>query len=313
MTAPLNPTDLEVLLDFYVASGVDAALGDAPVNRFEESAHHAARAQARARAAPPLPAAGIGTASSARPPVQGQAPQPPRPSPALARPGSSAPPHSASASAGATIPGDDVVMAAREAAGQAATLEALREILAGFEGCNLRLTAKNLVFSDGAENARLMFVGEAPGREEDAQGVPFVGRSGKLLDQMLKAIGLAREEVYIANAVPWRPPGNRVPSPQEAEICKPFIRRQIELVDPDVLVFLGGASAKLLVGTNDGIMRLRGKWLDYQTGSRAIRAIATLHPAYLLRTPIQKRLAWRDFVKIKAALDGRVQTDVDPT
>lgn len=196
-------------------------------------------------------------------------------------------------------------MAARERAAQAATLDALRENLAAFEGCNLRLTAKNLVFADGNPQARLMFVGEAPGREEDAQGLPFVGRSGKLLDRMLAAIGLERDEVYIANVVPWRPPGNRTPTPQEAEICKPFIRRQIELVDPDVLVFLGGASAKLLAGTSDGILRLRGRWLDYDTGTRPIKAMATLHPAYLLRTPIQKRLAWRDFLKIKAALDGR--------
>ncbi|WP_321342531.1 uracil-DNA glycosylase [Breoghania sp.] len=305
MTAPLNPADLEVLLDFYVASGVDVALSDAPVNRFEESAEQAARAQARARAAPPPPAGGMGANQAPRQPAQRQAPQPARPAPSQGPQGGSAASHSGSPASGATIPGDGAVMAAREAAGQAATLEALRETLAGFEGCNLRLTAKNLVFSNGVENARLMFVGEAPGREEDAQGIPFVGRSGQLLERMLTAIGLTRDEVYIANVVPWRPPGNRVPSPQEAEICKPFIRRQIELVDPDVLVFLGGASAKLLVGTSEGILRLRGKWLDYQTGSRSIRAIATLHPAYLLRTPIQKRLAWRDFMKIKAALDGR--------
>lgn len=196
-------------------------------------------------------------------------------------------------------------MAARDEAAQAATLEDLRASLARFEGCNLRLTAKNLVFSDGSPQARLMFVGEAPGREEDAQGVPFVGRSGQLLDRMLTAIGMDRAQAYIANVVPWRPPGNRTPTPQEAEICKPFIHRQIELVDPDVLVFLGGASAKLLAGATDGILRLRGKWLAYDTGTRQIRAIATLHPAYLLRTPIQKRLAWRDFMKIKAALDGR--------
>ncbi|MDJ0930307.1 uracil-DNA glycosylase [Breoghania sp.] len=299
MTAHPNLADLEALLDFYVASGVDCALVDEPVDRFVESAKAAARAKTRAQARPALtPRANMA------PPPQGGATSPAQGRAQAPRQSAHAAPYPGSGS-GATIPGDEAVMAAREKASQAATLDELRQNLAGFEGCNLRLTAKNLVFSGGSPASRLMFVGEAPGRKEDAQGVPFVGRSGKLLDLMLTAVGLDREQVYIANVVPWRPPGNRTPTPQEAEICKPFIRRQIELVDPDVLVFLGGASAKLLVGVSDGVLRLRGKWLNYDTGTRQIKAIATLHPAYLLRTPIQKRLAWRDFLKIKAALDGR--------
>ena len=193
-------------------------------------------------------------------------------------------------------------MAAREAASQARTLDELRAILSGFEGCNLRFTATNLVFADGNPQARVMFVGEAPGFEEDIQGLPFVGRSGQLLDRMLKAIGLDRTSAYIANVIPWRPPGNRTPTPQETEICRPFIERQIALADPDVLVPLGGASAKQLLGVTDGILRLRGQWRDYETGLRRIRAIATLHPAYLLRQPLQKKLAWRDLLAIKAAL-----------
>ena len=194
-------------------------------------------------------------------------------------------------------------MAAREAAATAATLDDLRAILEQFEGCALRTTAKQLVFADGNPAGRVMFVGEAPGRDEDIQGLPFVGRSGKLLDRMMAAIGLDRSAVYIANIVPWRPPGNRTPTPQESQICMPFIRRQIELADPDILVCLGGPSAQSLLGVREGIMRTRGRWFPYQS-TRDIRAIATFHPAFLLRSPLQKRIAWRDFLAVKKALDG---------
>ncbi|MCW5696932.1 MAG: uracil-DNA glycosylase [Bauldia sp.] len=186
----------------------------------------------------------------------------------------------------------------------APTLEALRDALAAFEGCNLRLTATNLVFADGTPGSRVMLVGEAPGRDEDIQGLPFVGRSGQLLDRMLAAIGLDRTSVYIANVVPWRPPGNRTPTPQETASCRPFIRRQIELSNPDFLVCLGGAATHELFETSEGILRLRGKWRTYDTGTRTIRAMAMLHPAYLLRQPLHKRLAWRDLMALKAALDG---------
>ena len=194
-------------------------------------------------------------------------------------------------------------MAAREAAATAETLDELRATLASFEGCNLRFTATNLVFADGNPEARVMFVGEAPGFDEDTQGLPFVGRSGQLLDRMLKAIGLDRTTTYIANVIPWRPPGNRDPSPQETEICRPFIERQILLADPDFLVPLGGASTKQLFRTTAGITRLRGAWRDFDTGRRKIRAMATLHPAYLLRRPLEKRLAWRDLLALKEVLD----------
>ena len=196
------------------------------------------------------------------------------------------------------------VSAAGEAAQSAQTLDELRTALGRFDGCALKLGATQLVFADGNPEARLMFVGEAPGRDEDIQGLPFVGRSGQLLDKMLKAIGYDRTTVYIANIIPWRPPGNRTPTPQESQICLPFIRRQIELADPDVLVCLGGPSAQTLLGVKEGIMRTRGRWFAYDTGRREIRAIATFHPAFLLRSPLQKRLAWRDFLAIKKALDG---------
>ncbi len=197
---------------------------------------------------------------------------------------------------------DAAVAAARTAARAAASLDELRTILERFEGCALRATATQLVFAAGNPQARVMFVGEAPGREEDIEGLPFVGRSGKLLDRMMAAIGLDRSTAYIANIIPWRPPGNRTPTPQESAICLPFTLRQIQLVDPDLLVCMGAPAAQTLLNVKDGIIKARGRWYDYHTGTRDIRAIATLHPAYLLRQPLQKRLAWRDFLAIKKAL-----------
>ncbi|HET7680509.1 MAG TPA: uracil-DNA glycosylase, partial [Xanthobacteraceae bacterium] len=197
---------------------------------------------------------------------------------------------------------DTATMAARGAVRGIASLEDLRAALDAFEGCALKGTATQLVFADGNPQAKIMFVGEAPGRDEDIEGLPFVGRSGKLLDRMLAAIGLDRSTVYIANIIPWRPPGNRTPTPQESQICLPFIQRQIELADPDILVCLGGPSAQTLLGIREGITKARGRWFAYHTGKREIRAMATFHPAFLLRSPLQKRLAWRDFLAIKKAL-----------
>jgi DNA polymerase len=198
-------------------------------------------------------------------------------------------------------PPDTAVMAAREAARNADSLEELRAILERFDGCALKASASRLVFADGTPNSRLMLVGEAPGSEEDKQGLPFVGRSGQLLDRMLKAIGLDRSQVYIANIVPWRPPGNRTPTPVETQICLPFVQRQIELSNPDILITVGQPSTGALLGIQ-GIMKNRGRWFSYQTGTREIRAMPMLHPAYLLRSPIAKRLAWRDLLAIKKAL-----------
>ena len=195
-------------------------------------------------------------------------------------------------------------MAARAAAKSAKTLDELRAILEKFDGCALKATATQLVFADGNPSAKVMFVGEAPGRDEDIEGLPFVGRSGKLLDRMLAAVGLDRTSVYIANVVPWRPPGNREPSLNETEICLPFILRQIELVDPDILVCMGNPSAKTLLGLKEGITKTRGRWFTFNTGKRDIRAMPTFHPAFLLRSPLQKRLAWRDFLAVRKALDG---------
>ncbi|MDN2567709.1 uracil-DNA glycosylase, partial [Aquibium sp. A9E412] len=179
----------------------------------------------------------------------------------------------------------------------------LRALLAAFDGCNLKTTAKNLVFADGNPAADIMLVGEAPGREEDIEGLPFVGRSGRLLDRMLAAVGLDRQSAYISNVIPWRPPGNRDPSPLETEICRPFIERHIALAAPKVLVTLGNPSTKLLLRTQTGIMRMRGTWSAHRTAEGSeIATMPTLHPAYLLRNPAHKKLAWRDFLAIRAKL-----------
>jgi uracil-DNA glycosylase len=189
----------------------------------------------------------------------------------------------------------DAVMAARTAATAAQSLEELQTLMEAFEGCGLKKTASRLVFGDGNPQARVMLIGEAPGRDEDMIGKPFVGRSGQLLDRMMAAIGLDRTSFYITNIIAWRPPGNRTPTPEEVAICKPFIERHIELVCPSVILMLGGPATQALTGTKDGILRVRGRWFDCKCANGAtIPALATLHPAYLLRQPSQKRLAWQD-------------------
>jgi DNA polymerase len=253
-------------LAFQMEAGVDVALGEEPVNRFEER-----------------PSEPAGPAPAGRAPVRPSTPQ--------------------AASAAPVLPAaDEAVTAARTAAKSAASLDELRTALERFDGCALKFTAKQLVFADGNPQARVMFVGEAPGAEEDREGLPFVGRAGKLLDRMLAAIDLDRSKVYIANIVPWRPPGNRDPSPVEIAACLPFIRRQIELANPDLLVCVGRPSMQTLLGIKEGIRGVRGRWFDYDTGTRTIRALVTFHPAYLLRSPLEKRHSWRDMLALKKAL-----------
>jgi len=285
-----NPKDARDLLAFYVEAGADALLGEEATDRM---ADEVTASPAPAGGRPDSEAIRAG-ASNPRAAI-GNGPTPNR----LQRP---VPPPAGEGKA--LVSPDAAIMAAREAARTAANLDELRALLESFEGCSLRNTATQLVFADGNPEGRLMFVGEAPGHEEDISGRPFVGRSGKLLDRMIEAIGLDRSKVYIANVVPWRPPGNRTPTPQETAICLPFIRRQIELADPDILVCLGGPSMQTLLGTKDGITRMRGRWLPFDTGTREIKAMATFHPAFLLRSPLQKRFSWRDFLAIKKALAG---------
>jgi DNA polymerase len=275
MTPDPHPTVAQ-LLAFYLEAGVDCAIMDEPVNRLSDEMPPARE----------LARDGDETASK-RPALTGMPAPPPRP--VLTR---------------VEVAPEVAIAAAREAARTASSLEVLRGLLETFDGCALKATATQLVFADGNPQARVMFVGEAPGRDEDIEGLPFVGRSGKLLDQMTAAIGLKRSDVYIANVIPWRPPGNRTPTPQETQICLPFVQRQIELVNPDILVTLGNPSTQTLLQTRDGIMKSRGRWVDYDTGTRKIRAIATFHPAYLLRSPSYKRMTWMDFRAIAKALEA---------
>jgi uracil-DNA glycosylase family 4 len=283
---------LAALLDWYRAMGADEAVGDtatdwlaggerAPGQSFRLLASPKPAGNQSARA-PQAPAARAPTAAPAQ-------------RPALASPVPRQFP--------ATAP-DAAVMAARSAAREAATLDDLASRLAAFDGCSLKATAKNLCFYRGAPKARVMLIGEAPGRDEDLEGKPFVGRAGQLLDKMLAAIGLGEGEVHVTNIVYWRPPGNRTPTPQEAQVCRPFLERQVELVAPELVVLLGGAAAKHLLEVAEGIMRIRGKWRDVEIGQAKARVMATLHPAYLLRTPVAKRLAWRDLLAIKTALSA---------
>lgn len=266
---PPSPDALAALLEWYVANDVDVAIEEEPVNRLVPRAAAEATPQPMARSLPQM------------------AEPAPRPQPTIAT---------------AVSPEADA-QAARDAAASATTLDELKDILGRFEGCALKTTAKSLVFADGNPAARVMIVGDPPGRDEDLQGEVFAGPSGILLDRMLAAIGLARADVYAASVVPWRPPGNRALTPQESAVCRPFIERQIALVDPDFLVLLGGTAAKELLQTSEGILRLRGQWHPYDTGKRQIRALATLPPSYLLLQPLQKRLVWRDLLTLKAALE----------
>jgi uracil-DNA glycosylase family 4 len=247
------------LLDWYLAMGVDEAIGEEPVDCFADVAPSkpAPRSAPVGRVtAPPRGAVRVNSTNSVR-------------------------------TIGAEV----------------SNLRELQELVARFEGCSLKRTAKSLCFARGSDQASVMMIGEAPGRDEDLQGKPFVGRAGQLLDRMLAAIGLSEEHVYITNTVYWRPPGNRTPTPEEIEACAPFLARQIELLSPSVLVLLGGAAAKTMLGVTEGIMRLRGKWLSYPSAGRDLPVLATLHPAYLLRNPEQKRLAWRDLMMLKTAID----------
>jgi len=268
LASPDPAPTIAQLLAFYLEAGVDCALGDEPVNRLVDP-----------DLAPP-------------PAAPREAPRPRQLQAAPILSGLAAPPPAP----------DAAITSARELARTAPTLDVLRELLEKFDGCALKSTATRLVFADGNPQARVMFVGEAPGRDEDIAGLPFVGRSGQLLDRMIAAIGLDRSKAYIANVIPWRPPGNRTPTPQETQICLPFIQRQIELVNPDVLVTLGNPSTQTLLGTREGIMRSRGKWTDYDTGTRTIRAVPTFHPAYLLRSPSYKRMSWQDLRAIAKVL-----------
>jgi uracil-DNA glycosylase len=276
-TSPTDPRDLATLLAWQAAAGADEAISEAPVDRYKAAA--GAPPPTKPLAAPAAPIA----------------------KPAAAKP---AAPRVAAKPAPASIPLTPAAVSARDLAGAAKSLEELVEALAAFDGCALKKTATNLVFADGNPKARIMFVGEAPGADEDRAGKPFVGVSGQLLDRMLGWIGLNRTKFYITNIVFWRPPGNRPPTSDEVAACLPFVARHIELVAPAILVPVGGPATEALLRRGEGISKSHGRWYDYQTPGlgEPIPAMPMFHPAFLLRSPAQKRAAWRDLLNLEQKL-----------
>lgn len=275
MNHTLDPTDARAALKWLVEAGADEALADAPIDRF-------------AVAAEPVRAEPVAAAPRVR--VSEPLPQrTPAPLPQRAPASFAVPP----AAAGG----------ARDIAAKCKTLDELKAAVEAFEGCALKVTAKNTVFADGHPGASVMLIGEAPGRDEDLQGLPFVGRSGHLLDRMLNSIGLDRStSAYITNVIFWRPPGNRPPTPEEAAICAPFLLRHIELQQPKVLVLLGGTPVKHVLQVEEGITKIRGRWGHFAVNGLEIPALPTFHPAYLLRQPAAKRQAWQDLLSLKLKL-----------
>jgi DNA polymerase len=269
-----SPSRAEIIdmLRQHVEAGCTDMLADAPVNHFE--------APDTPLSAPPE----ISLSASPSAPISA-----PTSDPAPVRPHVT-PPQAPDAAAPDTT----------ELAAKAETLENLRDMMSAFDGCALKKTAKNTVFCDGVEGAKIMLIGEAPGQDEDRQGKPFVGKSGQFLDIMLAAIGLNRaENLYISNVVPWRPPGNRTPSADEIALCKPFIARHIALAKPDILILVGNISTKTLLQTETGITKLRGQWQTYEADGLSIPALPLLHPAYVLRRPETKADMWADLCQLQ--------------
>ncbi|TWB73361.1 DNA polymerase [Nitrospirillum amazonense] len=289
-------------LAWLVEIGADEAINDQPTDWTQVASRRAPTARDAGPGRPPA-----GAPSAAAP---GRSATPPEksfggPPPLAALAGGDGPP-------GSPLGMSEARASARGAAMAATTLDELHKALLAFDGCPLKQTASSTVFADGNPKARVMLVGEAPGEQEDRQGKPFVGPAGALLDKMLAAIGLDRhaeapdKAVYISNILPWRPPGNRNPTDSEIAACLPFVQRHVEIADPDILVFLGGISAKTLLAKTEGITRLRGRWFDYGSPglTRPLPALALLHPAYLLRNPGAKRETWRDLLSLRQRLQA---------
>jgi DNA polymerase len=279
-------TDPIATLRWLIEMGADEAIAESPQDRLDAAARAARESAALPPAAPPS------TALPARTAALQPASPPATPADAGAR--VAIPPSAAAAE-----------QSARALAGAARSLEDLADALAAFDGCPLKFTATKLVFGNGDPKAEVMLLGEAPGSDEDRDGRPFVGVSGQLLDRMLAAIGLRREDAYVANTLYWRPPGNRSPTPAETAACLPFIQRQIELIAPKILVLLGGAAAKTMLNRAEGITRLRGRRFEYESAGLdgPIPALATYHPAFLLRQPAQKREVWQDLLTLSEMID----------
>ena len=267
-----------LLLEWYQQMGIDECLAETPTSWFELSTSYAQQQKA------PVQRKKTSAANTFRP----QTTESKTPVTKLT-----------------PLVSDDGIQFAKESAKEAKSIADLETAIRSFDKCALKTTAKNTCVSRGNPSAKLMLIGEAPGRDEDLQGIPFVGRAGQLLDRMLSSIGLDEKQFYITNIVYWRPPGNRTPTPQEAQLCRPFLERQIELIQPNFILLLGGAAAKNVLDTTSGIMRLRGKWKTLTLGTENFKTMATLHPAYLLRSPAAKKMAWKDLLALKCAMNNQ--------
>lgn len=277
----LSPAELAALLHFHADAGVEWLLEEEAVDRFAEfEAMKAARRNAAAATQTPAQ-----TERPAAPQRQAAAPAErpaPRPQP--------------------SIPDGEAVQHARFAAESARSLGELKTAIEAFNGCNLKHSARSTIFATGNAASGIMVIGSAPGADDDREGTPFAGRGGELLNRMLAAIGLDRDGILLTQVIPWRPPGNRVASVAEMEICRPFIERQIALAEPKVILLFGNFAARFFFGENDTIHGLRGQWKEIGAGPLTIPAIATLHPQDLLTAPINKRLAWRDLLAFQQRL-----------
>jgi uracil-DNA glycosylase len=286
MKNPANMTaaDVTAWLGWYETMGGAVWCQDEPTNWFDAEQARRERASAPRTA----PASRSSPAERAKPALAPDSTNTPAPARKAAAP--SPPPVTVAPLIAAPV--------------DAVDLAALRSAIAAFDGCPLKATAKNLCFYRGSPQAPVMVIGEAPGRDEDLAGSPFVGPAGHLLNAMLASIDLAETDVHITNVVYWRPPGNRVPTASEVRACLPFLMRQIDLVNPRLLLILGGVAAQNLLQTDLGITKLRGKWKSLAVGGRDIPLLPSLHPAYLLRTPLAKRQAWADLLALKTRLDA---------
>lgn len=285
----------EDLIRFYAEAGVDSALADEPVDQFAQ----AQIATVKSHVTPQTPSET--TVPLAGTPVSASANFDAVKSPSKAHQQASSVNH---VPAAAALAPEILLNEARSRAAGAATLDDLLQTMSEFDGCRLKFTAKNICFSDGSPLSELMVIGDAPGRDDDLEGVPFSGPAGQMLNRILVAINLSRDKAYLANTLPWRPPGNRPATPLELDLCRPFLDRQIELVAPKVIVALGDSTAKILTGSREPIYKLRGNWHNYTTNSQvSIAVMPSLHPDYLLRTPAQKRFAWEDWLMVKLRLE----------
>jgi DNA polymerase len=290
----LDPAELRSLLHFYADAGVEWLLEEEAVDRFAEFEQmRAARGTPVQRETAPVQQPALPSPAARQ--EQGRRASPTAsPTPASAPPGPAMPT--------VAIPDSQAVAEAEFAASSARSLDELRTAMEAFNGCNLKASARCLVFAMGNPKPAVMVIGPMPNADDDRDGEPFSGRQGAMLDRMLAGIGLARADLLLTNVVPWRPPGNRPPSQREADICRPFIERQIALAEPNHLLVLGNFAARFLFRSSDTIHQLRGEWREITIANRSVPAFATLHPQDLATAPISKRLAWQDLLAFRAGL-----------